>query len=148
MGCQPVMSKHQRWMTPYQGHPSLWLIFHQLHHVLNLTLSTPFSRVLLRLALLIITLQSIWWWGMSLSKREGQRYMSKRRNGPLSTSWNALIISLTTPNQSWIGYWVSLPCLHRPQAPQGSRPIHQPRRGVCKADEWLYYQDFLDWVGD
>ena len=37
-----------------------------------------------------------------------------------------------------------LPCLHRPQALQGSQVVHQWRRKVCEAGEWWYYLDFLD----
>ena len=35
----------------------------------------------------------------------------------------------------WIMNRELLPCLHRLQAPQGSRPVHLWRREVCEADE-------------
>lgn len=118
-----------------------------LQQVIGLTLSSSFSRASLRLALLIISLRRVWRWGISLSESEGRRYVSTRRNGPLSTSWKALIILLFDYSKSRMN-WESLPCLHRLQALQGSRAARQWRREVREADEWLYRQDFLDWVGD
>ena len=121
-------------------------IFILVQQAIGLTLSSSFSRVLLRLALLIISLPRVWWWGMSLSESKGQRYVSTWQNGPLSTSWKALIIlfnySKSRMNRE------SLPCLHRLQALQGSRAVCRWRREVHEADKWLYCQDFLGWVED
>ena len=120
---------------------SCW-IFTLLEDAIGLTFSSSFSRASLRLALLIISLRRVWQWGISLSKSEGQRHVSTQWNGPLLTSWKALFISVNKFKLSMNHKY--LHCLHRPQAPQGSQAVHQWRREVHEADEWLYHQDFLD----
>jgi len=117
-------------------------IFTHLKYAIGLTLSSCFSQASLRLALLIISLRRVWQWGISLSDSEGQRYMSTRRNGPLSTSWKALLMSVNNSESSM--NWRYLPCLRRPQAPQGSQAVRRWRREVHEADEWLHHRDFLD----
>jgi hypothetical protein len=104
------MSRHHRQTTSYWEHPSIWMNIHSFTTRIGLTLSSSFSRASLRLALLIISLQRVWQWGISLSESEGRRYVSMWQNGPLSTSWKALIIISFNYSKSRMN-WESLPCL-------------------------------------